>query len=155
MSYIRCLCNPESLYVYGGETYHSFSWTDRQGKLQFLNIPNDDFVEFFVRFRKWDDWTAKEYHDLDIEPFECRGITLRKVWFDTETNQILTSEENEVKLLLDFDESKPVDHLVCLSYMEYPPLLMWEVTWNYLRDSAYAHLFRPRWLVRKINQWFG
>lgn len=152
MSYIRCLCNPESLYVYGGQDYHEFSWTNRCGELQFLRIPNDDFVEFFKRFRKWDDWAAKEYHDLWDETFEYKGIRLRMVSFDAELKKILTDGEVEERT---FDGERRVDNLICLTYKDFPPLLMWEVTWDYLRDSAYEHLFRPNWFVRKINKWFG
>lgn len=157
MSYIRCLCNPESLYVYGGDKTHHFSWVDSHGAQQFLNIPNDDFDEFFRRFRKWDDW----FNDLWNETFEYRGIKLRTVAFDEQLKRILTDAEVEERDKEWGRTDRPVDHLICLTYADYPPLLMWEVTWDRLRNNAYAHLFRPCWFVRQVNKlltcrrWFG
>ena len=153
MSYIRCLCNPECLYVYGGENAHEFSWIDRRGKHQFLSIPNDDFNEFFKRFKRWDDFTAKECHDLDCETFEHKGIQLKTVFFNEGTKQIMTTEEYDAIPIMEHNDI--VNHLICLTYKDYPPLLMWEVTWDRLRNSVYYHLFKPCWLVRKINKWFG
>lgn len=152
MSYIRCLCNPESLYVYGGHETHDFCWTDHHGNQQSLHIPNDDFDEFFRQFKKWNDWS----HDLSRHTFEHKGIKLRTVIFDEELKRVLTGSEIEQRVDI-WDgkhENQPCSapaHLICLTYKNYPPLLMWEVTWDYLRDSVYNHLFRPCWFVRKIK----
>ena len=152
MSYIRCLCNPESLYVYGGEERHEFSWTDHHGEMRFLSIPNDDFDGFFREFRKWDDGCRDLWH----ETFEYKGIKLRTVTFDEELKRVLSDEEIEEREKVHMmDRTSRVNHLICLTYGDYPPLLMWEVTWDRLRNSAYDHLFWPCWFVRKINKWFG
>lgn len=71
MAYIRCLCNPESLYVWGDVSGdHYFSWTDLHGELQQFGVPSDDFVEFFKRFRRWDvnDEIFDGEHDLLGKP---------------------------------------------------------------------------------------
>lgn len=157
MSYIRCLCNPESLYVVGtvGDV-HDFNWTDREGNLQQFFIPSDDFDEFFKRFRKWDDLGGKDYRHLDDEPFEYKGIQIRTVTFHEELKKILTDKEIEERGKIHmFDRDGRTNRLICLTYKDNPPLLMWEVTWDRLRDSAYEHLFRPNWFVRWVNKRFG
>ncbi len=157
MSYIRCLCNPESLYVFGGAgDHHDFSWTDRNGDMQMMSMPSDDFDEFFRLFHKWNDWTAKECHYLDDETFEYKGIQIRTVIFHEEQKRILTDQEIEEREKIHmFDRDGTTNHLICLTYKNNPPLLMWEVTWDRLRESAYDHLFWPNWFVRKVNKWFG
>ncbi|KKN99042.1 hypothetical protein LCGC14_0142870 [marine sediment metagenome] len=154
MSYIRCLCNPESLYVWeGADDHHHFSWTDQHGKQQLLKIPSDDFDEFFRRFRKWEDWTAKELHSLDCETFMYSGIKVRTVIFDEKLKHVVTNKKCESYGVMNYPN--PVSHLICLTYQCNKPILMWEVTWDRLRDSVYNYLFRPCWFVRKINKWFG
>lgn len=152
MSYIRCLSNPESLYVVGTvNNLHTFSWTDRNDEMQMVNVPSDCFDEFFTQFRKWED-----EHDIWDEVFKCRGIQLRTVIFSEKLKRILTDEENEKRLMtMSDDQYGRTDHLICLTYEYEPPLLMWEVTWDRLRNSAYDHLFWPCWFVRKINRLFG
>lgn len=152
MSYIRCLSNPESLYVFGSVgDHHDFSWTDREGHPQQLFIPSDDFDEFFTRFRKWED-----EHDIWDEVFEYKGISLRTVTFHEGLKRILTDEEiAERDKIHMFDREGTTNSLICLTYNDYPPLVMWEVTWDRLRESAYDHLFWPNWFVRKINKLFG
>lgn len=153
MSYIRCLCNPESLYVFGSVgDHHDFSWTDRNGDMQQFSIPSEDFDEFFKRFHKWNDWTREDYHELDDEIFEYKGIQIRTVWFNEKLKRIMTAEEVNAR---EFGDGVRVNHLICLTYKDNLPLLMWEVTWDRLRESAYDHLFWPCWFVRKINKWFG
>lgn len=155
MSYIRCLSNPESLYVVGTTSdLHTFSWTDRNDEMQMMNIPSECFDEFFTQFRKWE-----EEHDLWDEMFECKGIRLRTVSFDEELKRILTDDEilarHDRRQAGHIDRQSRVNYLICLTYEDNPPLLMWEVTWDRLRNSAYDHLFWPCWFVRKINRLFG
>lgn len=150
MSYIRCLSNPESLYVFGSVgDHHDFSWTDHNDNMQMMSIPSGDFDEFFTKFRKWE---REEGHDLWDEVFEHKGIQLRTVSFDTKLKKIMTNEEVKQRRMGD---NRRVDHLICLTYKDNPPLLMWEVTWDRLRDGAYDHLFWPNWFVRKVNRLFG
>lgn len=151
MSYIHCLSNPESLYVWGGQdAYHHFSWFDRRGENRQFSIPSKDFDEFFRLFRIWEDG-----HDLWDEVFEYKGIQLTTVILDPELKRVLSDEEITQRKKRLFGEHGQVNHLLRLTYKTLPPLLMWEVTWDRLRNNVYEHLFRPCWFVRKINNWFG
>lgn len=132
MAYIRCLSNPEGLYVWGdidGNTY--FCWNDTDHHM--VGVPSEEVDKFFLELYKWEtlDW---EGIDLDY-PFthgnlsvvECRVPTGEKSVFDNE------SEVYEFKIKLTFGQ----DH---------PDLILWRTTWNYLRTvftgalSACRHL---------------
>lgn len=152
MSYIRGTCNPESLYVFGnvGGT-HAFSWTDRRGEMQQLHIPSHDFCEFFERFFKWE----LDEHEIEDETFEYKGIRLRTVVYDEDSNHILTNEEARERKNRALDKWGNINHLVCLTYKDFPPLLLWRVTWDCFRNSAYDHFFYPNRFVRMVNKLFG
>ena len=154
MSYIRATCNPESLYVLGTvNNEHDFYWTDRKGNPQKLFIPSDDFDEFFKRLRVWE---YKEDHDLWDEVFEYKGISLQTVTFHEGLKRILTDKEIEERDKIHmFDQEGKTNRLICLTYKDSPPLLMWVVTWDRLRDSAYYHLFWPNKFVLKMMKWFA
>lgn len=152
MAYIRCLSNPESLYVWGdvdGNTY--ISWNDKCGVAQMYGIPSKDFDECFRRLKVWEKENA-----LWEKSFKYAGIEIAEVNFEEISKRILCDEEldNLYKVSM-WERNVKIEHLIALSYKENQLLLLWEVTWEYFKQSVYESLYQPPWFLRKLNQWFG
>ena len=54
MAYIRCLSNPESLYVFGSTSgYIEWYWIDHQGNSREVLSSPEDTIEFFKRLNEY------------------------------------------------------------------------------------------------------
>ncbi len=134
MSYIRCLNNPEQLYVFGDgiETWFSGTQCDRS---YLLSVPSDEVDRFFLAMHKWE---KSNWIDVDI-PFSLGDISVAECWIPNgkKTYQGDRCEDLKIKLTLKSD---------C------PDLVMWGVTWEYLKNSFYDHLIRPPWYIRFLKK---
>ncbi len=109
MSYIRCLSNPEGLYIWG---------TDKQlciaeGQLKIKTIP----IEIF-------NCLLKKYHKNFGENTKYKGASIKEVY-------ITDKKKKNPKMLWKYFGKYGGHHKMRLSYKKWH-IDMWLVTWEYI-----------------------
>lgn len=128
MSYIRCLSNPEALYVWGDGEKTWFAWWDGDIHHPFIGIPSDEIDKFFLELYKWETFDY-EWVDLD-NPFSYGNMSVVECRIITGKDEFGNDEGTwRIKLILGPD---------------LPDLIMWRVTWEYLKNNFYEHLVGGR-----------
>lgn len=101
MSYIRCLSNPERLYVYG--SIHGIEWC---GAGFSVTLPEEEFIKFVLKERKtcYDVLEHGDFKIFKTEDFkrelQYKGKTLAVMWDVTWAyiaNSIIATHEWEKK----------------------------------------------------------
>lgn len=143
MSYIRCLSNPEGLYIYsdgGGICIHGNFGDDED----FMRVPEKDFHGIGMKY-------GREYLMGD-RPLKFGGITLREVKVVKGTDRIYTPIHHKKMGIHDdtrrwFDKPQ-TEHKILFSYGG-KSFLMWRVTWDYIVRSIQNHVDWDRKEKRK------
>lgn len=155
MSYIRCLSNPEALYVYGDGEKTWFLWQEEipadksyiattnygdAGWSEFfhvenkchhmIGVPSNEVEEFFLKLHEWE---KLDYKDVDIDhPFSHGNMSV------VECHILTGDDEGEWRIKLTLGPNLP-------------DLIMWKVTWEYLKNSFYNHIPNVPWYRKWIQ----
>lgn len=133
MSYIRCLSNPESLYVWGDGKKTWFSWWDGDKHHPMIGVLSDEVDEFFLELYRRETF---DYWDID-EPFSHGNMSVIECRILTGKLDMLGDEEGEFKVKLTLGPNNP-------------DLIMWVVTWEYLKNSFYDHIIS----IPRYRRWY-
>jgi hypothetical protein len=112
MSLIRCLSNPESLYVW--QSVYGNTCFSVDGNRIYFEIPTKLFETAVRRYLSSNDW---------LETFNYMGIRIETDYIDSD------GKKNFGRIKLSYTKYDPTNH------KEYfHQLIMWDVTWNYMID---------------------
>ncbi len=140
MSYIRYLSNPESLYVWGDVNRNTyFSWWDGDKHHSMIGVPSDEVDKFFLELHKCETF---DYWGRD-KPFSHGNMSVVECCIPTGKLDEFGDEEGEFKVKLTLGPNNP-------------DLIMWSVTWEYLKNSFYNHIISIPWYHRwsqKLKGW--
>ena len=112
MSYIRCLSNPEGLYIWGDGKYINIA----KGGEDLKYIPQLTFDGLLRKYHREGSWCVQGY------PITYRGATIEEVHI--ESNKKITKFEKELKFRLGIFQYR-------LSYKDWH-IDMWQVTWEHI-----------------------
>ena len=118
MSYIRCLSNPEGLYIFGSrKCIEIYGAGDFQGKF----VPYHVWYGFFQKYKdNYGFWRHDKETNMDFGSY--RGFRCGEVWDDSEGKRRLQ---------------------VYMSYAGWE-IRMWHVTWAYIANGVEQHLPVPK-----------
>ncbi len=117
MSYIRCLCNPEGLYIWGDGKYVNITLAGRECH---ECIPEKIFDGLIKKFHKEGSWCVQG------SPIKYKGATIEEVLI--ESNKKITKLEKELKF-------RHGNFKYRLSYKDWY-IDMWQVTWEHVAKKA-------------------
>ena len=118
MSYIRCLSNPEGIYIWGDGQYVNIS----VGKEELKYIPQKRFDGLLRKCNKYPNSDKIKYCGVQIE--ETFVKTPKKFW--TKTDKEIMKDKRLRKVL-----GEPGNFKMRLSYQDWY-IDMWRVTWEYI-----------------------
>jgi hypothetical protein len=125
MSYIRCLSNPESLYIWEDGTHANISH-GVPGPLSSSKERDGDPALFLIPTDVWREG-LKLWHDKYGEPIDHEGMAVREEHIHLDTAE-LVPEQTILEML---DDRREAGYRIRLEYKgEY--VYLWRVTWEYV-----------------------
>lgn len=124
MSYIRCLSNPEGLYVHEDmDSYIHISWIVKpplsSGKEDVMLIP---YKAFYGGIRKWDrTGRCKNF----------KGFSIKERYIYLKTGKPVSKQD----FIKSFEDKKHKGYRVRLSYQN-KFVYLWSVTWEYIVQNS-------------------
>jgi hypothetical protein len=151
VSYIRCLSNPEGLYMWhdvsGKVAMCCSAILDKHGNPKVLYFPAKDF---FKAVRLWEDNYG--------EPVKVGDIELREVWVNVKTGRIREDPKNRKEAMKSvrrmFRKSAAKYDLKILFRYKRERIFMWQVTWEYAVNQVLCQKFRDRDVYRRYEEFF-
>jgi hypothetical protein len=133
MSYIRCLSNPERLYVYTSYSATAFSWNDpRKGSLTAACTKKD-----------WWGFVRKFETDSFSETFGYGHISARAVLVSTVTGKVVKHSPSFKTIEALVKTGKPLhipEHKVMVTIQQVDgtirEIILWRVTFMYMMNNA-------------------
>lgn len=130
MSYIRCLSNPEALYIYGdcsGYVNISHGVKPPLSSGRDFRIPNRDFHRVG---KKWADWCDEE------SGIKSGHLKVQEINVYRDTGKPVGREWRKNYF---HKKQRPTDFLVRISYKR-DFVFLWRVTWEYVVHSIVDHI---------------
>jgi hypothetical protein len=115
MSYIRCLYNPEGLYIWADEKYTNITISGKTGISQ---IPVDIF-----------EGLIKKYHKNFGEDTKYKGASIEQVFVKS------GKKPNRIQKMMNVEDGR---YQMRLSYNHWC-IDMWLVTWEYIAQHGRRH----------------
>lgn len=155
MSYIRCLSNPERLYIWGDVDGHvHVTWIDSQDAHQHARVKQSHWDGLFRKLLK-DEFRDPRWSE---QPISHGDLTVQEVTFSWHRHKPVGPRVSQRMLkasmqascdLYDkkitkeecerIDRENDTDFLIEMNVAG-KKCYMWAVTWEYIKDSAIAHL---------------
>lgn len=130
MSYIRCLSNPEALYIYGdcsGYVNISHGVKPPLSSGRDFRIPDRDFHRVG---KKWADWCDEE------RGIKSGHLKVQEILVYRDTGKPVGREWRKNYF---HKKQRPTDFLVRISYKR-DFVFLWKVTWEYVVHSIVDHI---------------
>lgn len=116
MSYIRCLSNPEKLYIWGSGKYIDFATNSPDLK----SIPSGYFNSFMSAYlKKGNEWR--------FDDFQWGKLSIKEVF--------VKHKRKQTKFEKEFGNYKPGNYKYELRYGGKLIVRMWMVTWAYIVNN--------------------
>lgn len=139
MSIIRCLSNPEELYVYhdcsGPIVISCKAVLDRWGNPEMIEVPAKSF---YRACQKWRDGIF----DMYDEGVSHRGIIVREVPVYSKSRRIVPKAALQGGILKRAGMAE-YNYQIMFQYKKYR-IFMWRVTWAYIVNNAVGRIARKK-----------